>query len=301
VRYTSRPYAGEPDYALLRALLVEIERAEGSLVYCFLGDLDWWRFTEEQPDEAITATRLWFADEALVGFAWPRNDQVDLITHPAHRSAETEMLTWAEERLRAATTPGETARLTAWSFEHHHERVALLRARGYERGAMHFNINARRLDEAPPAAPLPPGYRIRHVRGVEDVPARVEVHRSAFAPSRMTTAKHLAVMAAPTYRPELDLVVEAPDGSFAAYCLVWFNQANRTGEFEPVGCHADHRRKGLTTAVLFEGMRRLHALGATSCAVVSSGEEKYAASRQLYSSVGFAVEGRIYAWERELR
>jgi mycothiol synthase len=301
VSYTSRPYAGEPDYALLRALLVAIERAEGSLVYCHLGDLDWWRFTEEQPDVAVAATRLWFAGEALVGFGWPRDDQVDLMAHPAHLPVEAEMLSWAEERLRAATAPGETARLTAWSFEHHHERVALLQARGYERGTMHFNHNARRLDEAPPAPKLPPGYRIRHVRGVEDVPARVEVHRSAFAPSRMTAAKHLAVMAAPTYRPELDLVVEAPDSSFAAYCLVWFDEANRVGEFEPVGCHADHRRKGLTSAVLFEGMRRLRALGATSCVVYSSGEEKYAASRQLYSSVGFAVEGRIYAWERELR
>ena len=40
--------------------------------------------------------------------------------------------------------------------------------------------------------------------------ARVNVHRAAFAPSRMTTTKHRAVMAAPTYRPELDLYFHQP-------------------------------------------------------------------------------------------
>lgn len=40
---TSRPYAGEEDYARMRALLTDIYATGGPPVYCTVGDLDWWR------------------------------------------------------------------------------------------------------------------------------------------------------------------------------------------------------------------------------------------------------------------
>ncbi|MFO7169262.1 MAG: N-acetyltransferase [Chloroflexota bacterium] len=296
--YPSRPYQSEADYALMRALLVEIAALEGPLTYYHLGDLDWWRFSANDPGEAVRQVRLWFDGERLVGFGWPSGSGIEFVAHPRHAPVEAEILAWGEGRRPA---DGEGRRFTAWSYEHHRARNQLLRSRGYERSAAHFRLNVRALDADPPAPALPAGYRIRHVRGEEDVAARVEVHRDAFSPSRMTVAKHLAVMSAPTYRPELDLVVEAPDGSFAAFCLVWHDAANRTGEFEPVGCHSAHRRLGLTRAVLFEGMRRLRALGATSCVVFSSGAAEAEPARRLYAAAGFELRARLYAWELQER
>jgi len=110
----------------------------------------------------------------------------------------------------------------------------------------------------------------------------------------MTVEKHRNVMKSATYRADLDLVVEAPDGSFAAYCLVWFDERNRFGLFEPVGCHSAHRRKGLTKAVMYEGMRRVKDLGATDAYVNSKlGEPAPAA---LYESVGMPVLDENHAW-----
>jgi mycothiol synthase len=296
--YTLRPYADENDYAAMRELLVQIEARQGPLVYCHLGDLDWWRYTDADPDAAVRAVQLCFdADMRLVAFPWPKGSQVDIIALPGHGQAEDELLDWAEARFRA-TADGADAPFRAWSYEHDERRNQALQARGYERGTAHYNTNARDLSIDPPAPELPPGYHIRHVRGEEDIAARVAVHRDAFAPSRMTVEKHRAVMAAPTYRPELDLVVEAPDGTFAAYCLVWFDAANRTAEFEPVGCHSAHRRRGLTKAVLFEGMRRVRALGATRCSVISSGDANSEPARRLYASAGCHVAGRIWAWDK---
>ncbi|MEN9937214.1 MAG: hypothetical protein RLZZ387_3793 [Chloroflexota bacterium] len=296
--YSSRPYADESDYARMRGLLITAEALAGPAVYFHLGDLDWWRFTELDPNAAIAEARLWHDSSGqLVAFGLPKGDQIDIIAHPGHPDAEEEVLAWAEDRIRVT---GGTSSLTAWSYEGDARRVALLERRGYERGTMSFLCNAQDLEALPPPAALPEGYRIRHVRGDEDVAARVEVHRDAFAPSRMTVAKHRAVMAAPSYRPELDLVVEAPDGSFAAFALLWYDEANRCGEFEPVGCHSSHRRLGLTRELLLEGMRRLRALGATSASVFSSGEERYAPSRHLYSSAGFTIVDRMWSWERLL-
>ena len=135
--------------------------------------------------------------------------------------------------------------------------------------------------------------------GEADFPARVEVHRDAFAPSRLTVDIYRTLVAqAPTYRPELDLVVVAPDNSFAAYCLVWFDAANRIGVFEPVGCHSAHRQQGLTKAVMFEGLRRLQALGATHAFVNTLRGE--IAANSLYASAGFKEIDSNESWRKEL-
>jgi ribosomal protein S18 acetylase RimI-like enzyme len=124
------------------------------------------------------------------------------------------------------------------------------------------------------------------------------VHRDAFAPSRMTAAKHRAVMAAPTYRQDLDLVVEAPDGSLAAFSIVWFDEVNGIGVFEPVGTHSAHRRLGLGAAVMREGMRRLQALGAHTAYVNTGGHTR--AANALYEATGFELVDVNWMWKKAL-
>lgn len=295
----SRPYQDEADYARMRALLIEIFAASGPPDYCGLGDLDWWRYTDDAPDAAARA-HLWFAGDALAGFAWPGRAQVDLMVHPRQHTPETlsAMLAWAEDERRArAGSDGEPPSLTAWAFTRDQTMIETLRGRGYARTDEALWYNFQEIGDMPPVA-LPPGYTLRHVRGEEDVEARVAVHRDAFAPSRMTAAKHRAVMRAPTYRPELDLVVVAPDGAFAAYCIVWYDEANRHGLFEPVGCHSAHRRRGLGKAVVTEGLRRLAALGARTAAVNSL--HGAVPANRLYQSAGFRPLDLTYAWRKRL-
>jgi mycothiol synthase len=301
VSATSRPYADEADYAQMRRLLIDIVALGGDAHYCTVGDLDWWRFTSgDNPDSAQQA-QLWFAPGgALIGIAWPSGTQVDLMVHPDNRAVEAEMLAWAEAR-RRETGADEAGPLTftAWSYDGDAPRIALLRAQGYERTETVLRYRRRSLDGALPEPPLPPGYTIRNMAGEDDLERRVAVHRAAFAPSKMTTAKHRAVMASLTYRPELDLFTVAPDSSFASYCIVWFDAANRIGVFEPVGTHPDHQRRGLGKVVLAEGFRRLRALGAEKAFVASTGDTN-PASNALYESVGFRLVDEFHAWKKAL-
>jgi mycothiol synthase len=259
----TRPFATEADYAQLRRLLI-VSVAEGHAAhYCTIGDLDWWRYTNEE-SAGIWVTQLWFADdETLIGCAWPIDDEVILLSHPQHRAVEGEMLAWAEVRRAAqGSAEGEPLTLTVNGYDGDAARVALLTERGYTRTERSYIYRQQTLDRPLDAPTLPSGYAVRHIRGEEEVAARVAVHREAFAPSRMTIEKHRAVMAAPTYRPDLDLVVTALNGAFAAYALVWFDAENRIGVFEPVGTDPVYQRRGLGRAVLTEGLRRLRALGA---------------------------------------
>jgi ribosomal protein S18 acetylase RimI-like enzyme len=144
---------------------------------------------------------------------------------------------------------------------------------------------------APPLpAPSPPGgYRVRTVRGDEDLERRVAVHRAAFAPSRVVPESYARLMREPPYRPDLDFVAEAADGSFASFCICWLDAGNRLGEFEPVGTHPDHRRRGLAAAVCRFAHQRLREEGATRAIVYSiAGSD----ATTLYESIGMREHSR---------
>jgi ribosomal protein S18 acetylase RimI-like enzyme len=132
--------------------------------------------------------------------------------------------------------------------------------------------------------------------GPDEIPARVEVHRSAFAPSKLTVEKYDILVGLPGYRYDLDCVAVAPDGSFAAFTMCWLDPEAAVGYFEPVGTHQDHRRLGLGKAVNTFGLRRLREEGAREALVY--GEVANPASQALYRSVGFreiAVHRRYVA------
>jgi len=292
---TMRPYAGEADYAALRRLF-DAAAVGSPLHYGTAGDLDWWRFAHEDP-AALRHAALWCApDGTLLAFAWPEGDEVTILAHPAHRDLEGAALDWAEARAAAQSPPSPT--FAAWGYDEDAPRVALLRARGYVREGRAYRYRARSLAGDLPTWVVPTGFTVRALAGDAELEARVAVHRAAFAPSRMTVAKHRAVRAAPGYRPDLDLVAGAPDGTFGAYCLVWFDATNRLGVFEPVGADPAWQRRGLARAVLAEGLHRLRALGATT-AYVNSHSESIPANA-LYEAVGFRTVGENHRWEKAL-
>jgi mycothiol synthase len=300
VPITSRQYQDEQDYARMRRLLTEIFRLGGAPVYCTLGDLDWWRGLEDDPN-AVAKARLWLdSNENVVGFAWPAKEQVDILSHPGYREVEGDMLAWAEEQRRATLNgdTGDAATLTMWAYTQDGGRNALAQKRGYEWSREYFSFQYAHLNRVATEPHVPEGYTLRHVEGEADLEQRVAVHRDAFAPSRMTVDKYRRVTQFPTYRPQLDVVAVAPDGTFAAFCIAWYDEANKIAMFEPVGCHSGHRRRGLATAVMREGMRRLRALGAERVYVNRWGSS--AANRQFYESLGFREIGRNYAWKKRV-
>jgi ribosomal protein S18 acetylase RimI-like enzyme len=122
------------------------------------------------------------------------------------------------------------------------------------------------------------------VSGPADVPQRVEIHRTVWHPSRVTATSYERVMAAWPYRPELDWVAVAPDGSFAAYACGWLDDANGAVELEPVGTHPDHRRAGLGRAVCLAVASAARRTGA-SLAVVYC--HPGGPAQALYEAAGF--------------
>ena len=83
-----------------------------------------------------------------------------------------------------------------------------------------------------------------------------------------------------------------------AYTLAWLDEKNRVGQFEPVGTHADHQRRGLGRAVNLFALHRLRTEGATLALVECRGDAAYPVPAKLYESVGFREVSRHLAYRR---
>lgn len=270
------------DLAAMAALVREAWAAHGPRVECTSGDLSWrmYRNAGVRPDQDI---HLWESEAGrLLGFAWRSNTsrEVDLFLFP--RASAPALVPVMLEWIRA------TGGGTAWALASNAPLVAALRTAGWgPTGGCYLHL-ARTLDALPERRSVP-GYRVRAVRGPEEVEARAAVHRRGFGTGRVTPEVYARVMRAPGYRQDLDLVAEAEDGELAALALCWCDAATGMGALEPVATAPEHRRRGLARALVVEGLWRLRDLGART-AVVYAREGDAAAA--LYEAAGFRVVDR---------
>jgi len=294
--YTQRFYQDETDYAAMRRLIAASYRIAAPHAYMLLGDLDWWRALKPDPAAFLPTVPLWFAGDTLVGFLWPGQGSADILLHPQHRDAEPFMLAYAEEHLRQPAADDKPASLMQSSLDSDTLRNELLAQHGFERSNDFLAANRWVLDAPPPPPQLPPGFAFSSMAVLRDYEARVQVHRAAFHPSRLTLDMYMRARQMPTYRPELDLVVVAPNGDLAAFTVLWFEPENRVALFEPVGCHPAYQRRGLGRALLYEGLRALHELGAAAAYVNSWLDNSPGAL--LYRAAGFHLIDRFYEWHK---
>ena len=178
-------------------------------------------------------------------------------------------------------------------------RAALLVEAGYRASAEPYYLyTARPLHSQLPEAQLPQGFTIRSVAGEEDVERLCEVHSGSFG-SQWQPDDYLRVMRTPGFQMENELVVVAPDGRFAAFLIYWPDPISRSGLFEPVGCHQEFQRRGLSKALMVEGMRRMAAQGMKTALVRHSATN--AAARALYGSAGFTTKYEIADFRKVMR
>lgn len=145
---------------------------------------------------------------------------------------------------------------------------------------------------------LPEEYGITCMQELQNWPARVKVHQQVWNSGRFTLQAMHNLRKSSLYDPALDMVVLAPDGSVAAYALIWLDPVSQTATFEPVGVHPAHQRKGLGRAVMQAGLLALQRRGATRITV--STRESNTPAVQLYASLGFRTSGHFLNFRKEL-
>ena len=273
----------------MHELALEQRRELGVRAPWHVGDVTWGLRSQEGREDEWTI-RLWKDGDRTVAWSWlkgerglleldVRRDRLDLLDEIlANPDARTAVAFEDDEEVQAALlrhgfTPDDEARVTRHS------------------SLMHFL--ARDLADAPEPPPLPEGFRYRAVEP-DDFAERVAVPRDVWAPSRVTESSYANVQASWPYRASLDCVVEAPDGRFAAYCLLWPDDENRVGELEPVGVRDEFRRRGLGAAVCTFALRRWHEEGGRQAIVYCVDD----VACGLYESIGFRRHATLVGYSR---
>jgi hypothetical protein len=211
-----------------------------------------WVWGKDHLDHGDTwRRRLWFDGSDLAGWGWiylpyqvMRSDGqlLDVTTtrliwqvHPYRPQILDEILDWYPTQ----ASPADLRVTVADADADAQHRLA---AHGYrldeqasgDHGSW-TQFNRRDLGELPEPM-LPPGFRLLTADQVSPE-AAAQAHRDAWHPSSFTDRAMREVSRIWPYRPDLHVLVQAPDGTMAATTIMWLDEHNGTAEFEPVGTH----------------------------------------------------------------
>src|SRR5215217_958800 len=296
------------DVRLMQGLVQRVTAIRPELVNsdASFGELAWIWGKGHASDGASWPRRLWFSGGDLVAWGWAHlphrvrrsdgsmKDVTDAYlayqVHPDHAGLVDEVIDWYDgtaaglvRTVRPSAADGFA--LQRWAGHGYApDPVALGDAGSWTQ------LNQRDLTELEQPV-LPDGFRFRTADEAEPQ-AAVQAHVDAWAPSTYTAQSYQGVRQTATYRGDLHLLVEAPDGTMASSTIMWLDEANKTAEFEPVGTHPGYRRLGLARAMLLHGMQLARAAGATQMTVACLGAPGHPQARGLYDSVGFRALSR---------
>mgnify|MGYP001243255580 FL=1 len=304
--FKPRPYAGAEDLQKLITFNAMAYGDGGKDGYLHVGDIPHRIYNGLRRYNLADLVHL-HEDETGNLLAWsvimPRYPAFDVQIHPHWRGSAVEeaILIWAihhaqqqsrhekallEDELLSDVYPAGTA------------RAELLLKLGFYAQEKPFLVHARRpLNQPIPDSKLPEGFIIRSAQGIDEAGKLAEVHAGAFG-SSWTPEEYATLMRSPGYVVEHEMVVVAPDGRFAAFCIYWLDEVNKIALFEPVGTHPDFQRMGLGQALMYETMHRMQNAGMQFAEV--NYEFGNDVSNKFYKGVGFEPQYSIYSYNKPL-
>lgn len=276
--YRIREYKGKEDLIRMQELVSSTFDLKSQW---HSGDLSWQRFQHGGKDREWY-TYLFEKDEILLAWGWLEPTGIlNMMVHPSYPEL-TELVVDHFSKI------SQNKPLSVNMMESEGYMISGLLRKGFiEKTDGPFFIRMHRDLENLPEVSLPEGFSARYIDPGTDLEKRVDIHRKAFHPSRVTYDTYSKVMESPGYSPKLDWVVLAPDGSFASYCLIWNDPKTHIGLLEPVGTSPEYRRLGLSRAVCTLALMELKRSGGTGAIVHSRGDDAYPIPYRLYRSIGF--------------
>ena len=295
-----RPYRDSLDLARIGRLIRRAHaQAPGCNAWSF-ARFDIWaqrRLGDEQVHgqrDWQQAIRLWEteAGELAGAVLFANAHSAALVCAPDRRELAEAMLTWAEERYSHRS--GASRALTVEATASNSFLEQLLRARGYAKPQAYYIRREKPLENShAELVNLPDGFYVKSIKGDAELRAFHKAVEVVFN-FQDSVAVYRILQQAPSYVPELDLILLSPEGEIASFCTVWLDRESGLAEFEPVGTMPEYRKQGLGTALLAEASNRLRSAGGRTATVFSWSEST--AANKLYAGSGLEGRDEFYGW-----
>ncbi len=247
-----------------------------------------------EPLEYFTSrVHLWRnASDQLVAFVIRGTNFINIQIDYEHRFLESEIFDWAERN-----PLGNKGQISTMVYNWDLGRQDLLAGRGYQNLGAIEDVRIYDLARAYPPVALPHGYRITSLAEYRNYAERVELENQVWGVS-LDEAWFRGKSSAPSYSYEWDLLIVSPKDRLAAYNLVWLYPQNQTAEIDPVGTHPDHRKRGLSRALILESFKRMRENGIRYAYIASEALDPVVS--HLYASLQPTETHQGFHWVKQL-
>jgi GNAT superfamily N-acetyltransferase len=235
-------------------------------------DLQWWFRRERSTDSRGQLFWLDADDEpvaAVITTDWVTSVGCDVFVRPDSRAVDPAAV-WREALSRVAALGLTGVEISVRRDDT--TGIGELASAGWEVAEGCVVASWLAAARVPGISALPDGYRLSSRAQHPDRPHHLAVRNGAEVADRLRRCS--------LYRPDLDLVVEAPDGQVAGYGLFWADPITRVGLVEPMRTEQSHQGRGIARHVLTTGLNLLASHGCDRLKVSND--------IRLYLTVGFA-------------
>jgi ribosomal protein S18 acetylase RimI-like enzyme len=235
--------------------------------------------------------RIWQDGADIVGISISHlfDNTFAVYVRPAERGSDGEIIMLetaaAVTRRSIQQHGGEETSVIIDVWDKDEIRQAQLRRIGFAEYRVWGHLTERSLSAPIPDPQLLPGFTIRSATP-DDAERYIAAYNAAFQGSWRVQDYRDCVMHKPGYHPDHVRAVVAPDGRFASFTVLWLDEINHVGLFEPLGTHPDFQRRGLARSLM---LHCLHDMQRRGMKTVKVGyDATNAAADQLYRGIGFA-------------
>jgi ribosomal protein S18 acetylase RimI-like enzyme len=290
----------DPEYNLIKELLLEIETRPDVDNNWDPGRMDWWRYNyhaEKGVDFFQANAHYWKTETGqVVGLFISEYGEDDffIVVHPGFWALFPEVLNWGLEFWARGKSKISTS-----VFTYDQQKIAQLTGAGFYEDGHEANVRTYRLRPYNFSYDLKPEFKLLTFAEYGNYESRVKLVHNAFNNSSYSEARLRSLQSSPGYQAELDLVIVNPQGESIAYCMGWVEENDpQAGYIEPMGVHTDYRRNGLGTALAKECFKRLGKMGVERVTIASLAEPDI--SNFLYESLNPTSIKRAYRYSLNL-
>ena len=291
----------EEEYQEICHFLDELSRRDPNMLW-ESGRMNYWRYNihaDKDPQDRFfnENVHVWRAeDNEIVGLCISEYGKNDLFIEvlPEHDEIYSEIFRWIED-VWAVTREEINIDL----FGGDQRKISWLKENGFDFQCHYENKRYYDLDSIELGYQLENGFKIERFSESNDVSGRVALSQSAFNNPSYSQNNLNGLMASPDYIDEYHLIVISPDNQPVAYCVGWHERANPDrGYIEPVGTHAEFRKRGFAKAVIRECFGRMKTNGIKIVEIASAAEQEIA--NYLYESLTPQDKREVHRYSKKV-